>query len=354
MKKAFYSRTKLISLVGVQFLLLATYLSREVFGCHENQLCLTPRNRIGTYLTRATYLTLSEKYQNLCLGICNYNKTTELICCATQDVPADKRISQVQCEYDHRDLGFIFIVHGTVARANEFPFMAAIGWRTFDNAISYQCGGTLISNRYLLTAAHCLYHSSEPPVVVRPGGFDLDDAGAKDIAIDQIYVHPGYEFPGIYNDIAIISLQQGYFAESQGNTGPACVWAQPLYAANVTAIGYGNTQFAGLSSPKLLKANLTILSNQQCAQYYVEDTDSLNHGIIYSQICANDEIKLRDTCQGDSGGPIIMYRNLGKGYYEAPYIVGITSFGIGCGTGTPGIYTRVASYIDWIEKIVFY
>ncbi|XP_053954609.1 serine protease snake-like [Anastrepha ludens] len=349
MNKILYFCAKLILLICV------IYMPDKAMGCYEDQLCLTPRNRLGSYVTRATYLTLTGALQKLCLGVCNYNKTMRLICCASKDVPANKRISQIQCERDHLEYSSILVVHGTEAAENEFPFMAAIGWRTGDsNGISYKCGGSLISRRYLLTAAHCLYHSNELPVVVRPGGFDLNDTKAKEIAIDQIHVYPGYEYPAIYNDIAVIRLIEGYIPESHGNNGPACVWAQPWNAANVTAIGYGNTQFAGLSSSTLMKANLTILPNQQCAQYYEQDADTLFHGIIYSQMCANDPVGLRDTCQGDSGGPIIMYRNIGEDYYEVPYIVGITSFGIGCGTGAPGIYTRITSYIDWIEKIVFY
>ncbi|XP_004524624.2 serine protease snake-like [Ceratitis capitata] len=291
---------------------------------------------------------MTEDLQNICAGVCKYNETTEYICCAHFDKPAEKRISQHQCEADHSMYGVI--IHGTQAKRNEFPFMAAIGWRALfgTNKISYKCGGVLISRKYVLTAAHCLYHSDEPPIVVRPGGFDLNDTEAEDIEIDQIFEHPGYKHPSVYNDIAILGLKDEYYAKSFDNTAPACPWALPLHAANVTAIGYGNTQFAGLSSSVLMKTNLTIVSNRECTQYYETD------GIIYSQICASDPVRLSDTCQGDSGGPLILYRNLTEYHYEVPYVVGLTSFGIGCGTGTPGVYTRVASYIDWIEKIVYF
>ena len=46
--------------------------------------------------------------------------------------------------------------------------------------------------------------------MVRPGGFDLDDTAARDIEIDQIYIHPGYNYPSVYNDIAIILLKEEY------------------------------------------------------------------------------------------------------------------------------------------------
>ncbi|XP_012156805.2 serine protease snake-like [Ceratitis capitata] len=343
------SSTKRLLSICIQFWVKIIFFA-AVLACFEDQICLTTRNRLGYYETRSSYLKMLRKQQNLCLGVCSHNQTVKYICCGRQDVPAERRISEEQCLRNHRNNGGnILITNGMVARRNEFPFMAAIGWRALfgRNTISYGCGGALISSRHVLTAAHCLYHSNEKPIVVRPGGYDLDDKEAKDIDIERIYEHPGYNHPDSYNDIAIILLKEPYNPDNVENAEPACVWAQPLYRANVTAIGYGNTKFAGLSSPNLMKAELKTIPNQECAKYYEQDN------IIYSQLCANDPVRKGDTCQGDSGGPIIMYRDIGNFYHTLPYVVGITSYGIGCGTGTPGVYTRVASYIDWIEKIIF-
>nr|XP_036223038.1 serine protease snake-like isoform X1 [Bactrocera oleae] len=310
--------------------LIVVHFSILVMGCYEYQSCLTTRNRLGAYVTRDIYHQMPKESQDICLGACSYNKSTQLICCAYQDVPADKRISQIrecyseniciccisareciiqnikcnsisvytpECEIDHTR--HQLIVHGKVARRSEFPFMGAIGWRDLFavNTISYKCGGALINRRYLLTAAHCLFHSNKPPIVVRPGGFNLTDAYAKDFEIDEIYIHPGYEYPSAYNDIAIIRLKEPYYAESFNNTGPACTWALPLFAANVTAIGYESTRFAGLASDTLMKTNLTILTNEECGKYYEQDDDLLYHGIIHSQLCANDTVGMSDTCQ---------------------------------------------------------
>ncbi|XP_039963910.1 serine protease snake-like [Bactrocera tryoni] len=273
---------------------------------------------------------MAKESQDICLGACNYNKSTQLICCAYRDVPADKRIPQIQCGIDHTR--YQLIVRGKLAERNEFPFMGAIGWRDLFtvNRVIYKCGGALIDRRHLLTAAHCLFHSNEPLIVVRPGGFNLSDTHAKDFEIDEIYIHTGHEYPSAYNDIAIIRLKEPYYS-----TYVVCM--------------YIFTCSAGLASDTLMKTNLTILTNEACGKYYEQDDHLLYHGIIHSQLCANDTVGMSDTCQGDSGGPIIMYRY----FYEMPYVVGITSFGNGCGSGVPGLYTRVASYIHWIEKIVY-
>uniref|UniRef100_A0A0K8U4P0 Serine protease snake n=3 Tax=Bactrocera latifrons TaxID=174628 RepID=A0A0K8U4P0_BACLA len=201
-------------LTGI-ILLLVVLFSSLVMDCYVYQSCLTKRNRLGSYVTRDVYRQMAKESQDICLGACNYNKTTQLICCAYRDVPADKRISQIQCDINHTR--YQLIVHGKLAQRNEFPFMliflqGAIGWRDLVvvNRITYKCGGALIDRRYLLTAAHCLFHSNEPPIVVRPGGFNLTDAHAKDFEIDEIYIHPGFEYPSAYNDIAIIRLKEPY------------------------------------------------------------------------------------------------------------------------------------------------
>lgn len=75
---------------------------------------------------------------------------------------------------------------------------------------------------------------------------------------------------------------------------------------------------------------------------------SLRNGISQSQCCAYDPQAKNDACQGDSGGPLQTFSSPSIGT-----IVGIVSFGISCGTSLPGVYTRVAYYIDWIEEIVW-
>lgn len=87
---------------------------------------------------------------------------------------------------------------------------------------------------------------------------------------------------------------------------------------------------------------------------YNEDKDlpSFREGLIDSQLCALDtnssRDKVMDTCQGDSGGPIFITDEAG-----VSTLVGVVSFGVSCGTDLPSVYTRVASYMDWIEDFVW-
>lgn len=89
--------------------------------------------------------------------------------------------------------------------------------------------------------------------------------------------------------------------------------------------------------------------NSTLLEYNVQvNHPSLRNGISESQSCAYDPQSRNDACQGDSGGPLQTFSSpaIGK-------VVGVVSFGISCGTILPGVYTRVAYYLDWIESIVW-
>lgn len=95
----------------------------------------------------------------------------------------------------------------------------------------------------------------------------------------------------------------------------------------------------------------TIQCNQTFLSYN-EKADNLafRNGISVSQYCAYDPKKITDSCNGDSGGPLQVFLNNNS---YVPHVVGIVSFGVGCGSEYPTIYTRVASYLDWIAPHVW-
>ncbi|TMW52262.1 hypothetical protein DOY81_002665 [Sarcophaga bullata] len=239
-------------------------------------------------------------------------------------------------------------VGGTPTSRNEFPYMCALGWRMasyISNEISYHCGCVLVDRKYVLTAAHCASLGGEPPEVVLLGGNDLDDIEAETIQIQQIIQHPNYKAQQMYNDIAIVKLL------IQSSHTPACLWPyKDLTQQTLIAIGYGQTKFAGPTSNTLLKVYLNEITNQDCNAYYRKE-EKLKQGIQLGHICAIDTQAKMDTCQGDSGGPLLMLEN--KFGYKVPYVVGLTSFGDGCATYKPGVYTRISYFIEWIEDIVW-
>uniref|UniRef100_A0A1I8MHT0 Peptidase S1 domain-containing protein n=1 Tax=Musca domestica TaxID=7370 RepID=A0A1I8MHT0_MUSDO len=278
------------------------------------------------------------------ITLCYTEKDEQYVCCKN-DLWGDIKPRRItgDCGVPRYE-----IVHGLQTVYREFPYMAALGWDSMFEAgtYDYKCGGALIMNNYILTAAHCAMLNGLPPSVVLVGGTNLTDSANKPIKVTQVIRHPLYKPKLSYHDIALLKLEKSPAAD------PLCIWT--LYAmddVNVTAVGYGHTQFAGTNSESLLKTHLSIVTNRDCTRHYSGEI-SLPEGIADTQLCAKDFERQSDTCQGDSGGPLILRSTSPQGV-ETAFLVGITSFGSGCGFEKPGVYTRVSQYIDWIESIIF-
>lgn len=243
------------------------------------------------------------------------------------------------------------IVGGEAAKLGEFPHMGAIGYRNPDSShIEFRCGATLISERYVLTAAHC---RNGDAVLVRLGDLDLesetDGADPRDYAIEEFIKHPQYTARTKYNDIALIRLAEP--VPINNRVRPACLYQSvDIRQQKLIATGYGAMENFGNNANHLLKVVLDQYSHDACQRAYANDGRPLVRGIIDSQICAGYEPGGRDTCQGDSGGPLQIRDEQDSCRF---YVAAITSFGKFCGTSTPGIYTRVGSYLGWIEQTVW-
>ncbi|XP_049538254.1 uncharacterized protein LOC125952677 [Anopheles darlingi] len=239
---------------------------------------------------------------------------------------------------------------GRPAYLREFAHMAAIGWTASDGKIRWDCGGSLIWENYILTAAHCAANDDNtPPDVVRLGDINLyddsDDQYAQQLKIVEIVRHPEHRFSSRYHDLALLRLEKNVTLHD--TVAPGCLWndENEIPFPTMEATGWGATGFAEKSTPILLKVSLGVIKTEECNKYYKVGDRGLKQGLTNYHLCAGD-VKM-DTCPGDSGGPLQM-KLLHNGKMT-PFVVAVTSFGSICGQSIPGVYMKVAHYIPWIS-----
>ncbi|KAH8395326.1 hypothetical protein KR222_009419, partial [Zaprionus bogoriensis] len=246
------------------------------------------------------------------------------------------------------------VVGGLPARKGAYPWVAALGYydESNRNALKFLCAGSLISSHFVITSAHCI---NPTLTLVRLGAQDLSrsaEPGAMDFRIRRTIVNEKFNLASIANDIALIELHSE--APSSDTIRPICLPESSRFqredefvGMNPFVAGFGATKHQGATSNVLRDAQVPIVSRQSCEQSYksvfqfVQFSDKL--------ICAGSSTV--DACQGDSGGPLMMPQ-LDGGIYRY-YLLGIVSFGYECAKpGFPGVYTRTASYLNWIHGIL--
>lgn len=282
----------------------------------------------------------------------NYAKlaTSQIAALPLVPTPEPVHVDIPKCDFSNVQL----IVGGEEAKLKEFPHMAALGYSE-NGSIEWNCGGSLISEYFVLTAAHCA-RKSYPPKIARLGDLNLkvSNEGARPVeySVEQIIRHPDYKPPAKYNDIALLKLDRR--VEFNEFIRPACLYTSNTFEVTKTvATGWGKINYAEKKSDDLLKVVLSIIDNNLCNELYEsgEGTIELKNGIVPSMMCAGELEGGKDTCQGDSGGPIQITRRDNRCTYS---IIGVTSFGRFCAAkNTPGVYTRVSSFVPWIESIVW-
>ncbi|XP_063911591.1 serine protease snake-like [Zophobas morio] len=291
---------------------------------------------------------------------CGFQETQAVVCCPKPRRPG--YISQRKCrEYASYTKEKQLCGHNIAKRMaegrpvgrNEFPHMALLGLRTWEpSTLRWLCGGSLISEGYILTAAHCLITKTfDEPNLVFIGVTNLNDIDDRqEFKIANNIVHPEYSPSSNYHDIGLIQLWTPIKFNSF--VRPACL--NPNFhipVAKVVATEWNRTENTENSSEDLLKVTLDIADYELCNNSYPA-TSRLKNGIINDMhLCTRSGNAQNSTCQGEGGGPLQIYskNNPTRCVYD---IVGVASFGKGCGGG-PAVNTRVSHYIKWIEDIVW-
>ncbi|XP_063587070.1 proclotting enzyme-like isoform X2 [Penaeus indicus] len=234
------------------------------------------------------------------------------------------------------------IVGGVSTVKGEYPWMAHLKI-TANPSMEFMCGGSLVTDKLIISAAHCLEYDVVH-IDVTLGMVDTKIVIASDLVrmrATDFTIHADYDSYNIYNDIAVIKLPRAVtFTDT---IRPICLptSADTMEGAVATATGWGTLSFYGEESQVMQAVDLDVWSNDLCSMAWAK----IYMTIASTQVCALGNGK--DTCSGDSGGPLAVQ-------VDGKYVLlGITSYGHGCATpGVPGVYTRVSSYLTWIAAHV--
>lgn len=229
------------------------------------------------------------------------------------------------------------IVGGTEAQLGEFPWQ--VSWqRQGFGSYSHSCGGSILNENWILTAAHCCAGIYDGKIVA--GGIKLrTNEGIEQERNYVEFIHPEYDSRGTNNDVCLLKLEQplqlGDTIDSIKLNNESQVEKGPSFVVS----GWGTTSAGGSISETLLKVEVPYVDEKTCEEDYA------GYEITETMICAGE--KGKDSCQGDSGGPLVSF------HQEEPVLVGVVSWGIGCAyEGYPGVYARVSTFVDWIHQTI--
>uniref|UniRef100_F6ZEH9 Transmembrane protease serine 12-like n=1 Tax=Monodelphis domestica TaxID=13616 RepID=F6ZEH9_MONDO len=240
------------------------------------------------------------------------------------------------------------IVGGHESQIGAWPWIVSLQFIKVVNKSVHLCGGSIIKETWILTAAHCFKLSREPQFWIAVIGINnilKPHLKRKEIKIDTIIIHPEFKHITFENDVALVHLKRPVTYNNL--VQPICLpvlYGIPKITETTRCFisGWGKRTEGGTLTPSLQEAEVNFISRRTC-----NAVGSYAGRVPNTSFCAGDNFGNVDSCTGDSGGPLMCY----FAEHDKFFLTGITSAGVGCGRAFfPGIYTDVQLYEPWIKK----
>ncbi|XP_072516540.1 mast cell protease 4-like [Salminus brasiliensis] len=228
---------------------------------------------------------------------------------------------------EHVDMG---IINGTEAKPHSRPYMVSV-----QNEKGHTCGGFLVSDRFVMTAAHCWNQGEKLKVVLRVHNLSKTKLHLT-VAVKFYHIYPMYDSDTSLNDIMLLQLNKAVKKSKEINWISIPTKDKDVKAKMVCSIaGWGKQKMNGKLSDGLMETDVTIIDKNACQKYWNKNYSTSR------MVCAGG---VGGFCRGDSGGPLVC-----KGT-----AVGIISFTDvkGCNTGKPNVYTKISTFLPWIKAIL--
>lgn len=239
------------------------------------------------------------------------------------------------------------IIDGSDASPSDWNYIAALVYKNQDAYEGQFCGGSLIKDRYVLTAAHCVDDLKKAGLDAIVGINDLNNSASEGtrVSVKSIFVHPSYDSVSLNNDIAVLELSRAISTNEASPVSIATAATRDATAdgTSLKVAGWGSTtpEYGNPTSPTILQELTVPLVNQQTCSQAMSGVASYTSSPSF---CAGTQNEGYDSCRGDSGGPIVV-ENTGVQ-------LGLVSWGnTRCGEqGSYGVYTNLSQYRSWIDE----
>ncbi|XP_075976822.1 trypsin, alkaline C-like [Anticarsia gemmatalis] len=232
------------------------------------------------------------------------------------------------------------IIGGSVTTIDKYPDVTPLLYSMNFVNFRHYCGGSILNQRAILTAAHCVHEFRNVPAAWRIRvGSALAHSGGFLHYCGKIIIHPNYDRFTTETDIALMHTV-GPIVYIENAVQPARIAGTNYHLADneeVWAVGWGVYNLTNMAaSEELRHVQMWTVNQEICRERYV------GRNITDNMLCSGWlDVGGRDTCRGDSGGPL----------YHHGVIVGICSFGRGCGEPEfPGVNVRVSRFTTWIQE----